>query len=258
MIDTHVHILDPARFPYPPGSQGYVPKSGEQGSVAALKATLQQHGVEAAVLVAASVYGTDNRSLLAALAEEGDLFRAVVAFDPEDPAQLSRLARTQGVVGVRVNLRDDRRFGGDDQLGAMMARVAEAGLVLCYHGAPGALAAALETHPLDGLSVVIDHMGWPNSDGHLGALKALGARPGTWLKLSGGFRTDPDRFPQPSDAARAAARAFPSDRHLFGSDWPFIACPGARPSYAEALAYASELSAADLAANARALFWEAS
>ena len=42
MIDTHVHLLDPARFPYPETSSGYVPSAGETGTLDDLLALLEQ------------------------------------------------------------------------------------------------------------------------------------------------------------------------------------------------------------------------
>mgnify|MGYP001385902289 CR=1 FL=1 len=44
MIDTHVHLLDPARFPYPETSSGYVPSAGETGTLDDLLALLDVWG----------------------------------------------------------------------------------------------------------------------------------------------------------------------------------------------------------------------
>ena len=68
-IDCHVHVFDPARFPYAPDAW-YLPFGGETGTVANLAQVLDAHGVQHALIVGPnSGYGLDNRCLLDALAQ---------------------------------------------------------------------------------------------------------------------------------------------------------------------------------------------
>src|SRR5579871_2782604 len=66
--DCHAHICGPATaFPYGP-ERIYTPPDATIDAYRHLLATL---GVERAVLIQPSVYGTDNRAMLAAMAAAG-------------------------------------------------------------------------------------------------------------------------------------------------------------------------------------------
>jgi len=55
-IETHAHIIDPARFPFEPGP-GYRLGPHEIGTVKEYCAVLDTHGVRHALLVQPSGYG---------------------------------------------------------------------------------------------------------------------------------------------------------------------------------------------------------
>ena len=254
MIDCHVHVLDPARFPYPETTHGYRPRDDETGTLDDLNAASGALGVTAHVVVAASVYGADNRSLVTTAQASAGRIKAVAAVDPADLGAVARLADLGCIAGIRLNLVDDRRLDDAAHARAALAAIRDAGLVACVQAAPARLAALVEG--LDGLRLVLDHMGRPDLDGGVLALTDLAARPQTWLKLSGGFRMASLGWPRPGDDLRVLAQAFAPARHLWGSDWPFINLPGlVKPGYAQTLSWAFALSEADFEANARALFW---
>ena len=78
--DCHVHAFgDPAVFPFEPGRH-YTPARADAGD---LRAFLDGHGLSRVVVVQPSVYGTDNRCTLDAVARLGDRARAVVVIDPD-------------------------------------------------------------------------------------------------------------------------------------------------------------------------------
>ena len=71
VVDCHVHVFDPQRFPYRPDTF-YAPAGQELGTPARLRTVLDAHGVEHALLVGPnSGYGEDNRCLLDTLAAGG-------------------------------------------------------------------------------------------------------------------------------------------------------------------------------------------
>ncbi|MCB1478072.1 MAG: amidohydrolase family protein [Rhodobiaceae bacterium] len=256
MIDTHVHLIDPRRFPFPPGSEGYVPKRDETGTLEQLLDVMAANGVSKAILVAASVYGADNASMIAAATVHPDRLGIVASPDPDDDASVERVAALPGVVGIRFNLKDDKRFRDDpDKVKRLLRGATDAGLAVCLLGPPSAVLHILGEN--DRARVVLDHMGRPDLDGGLPALRELSRRPNTWLKLSGGFRISrgPD-WTHPGSKLSQVVEAFPANRLLWGSDWPFINLGGApRPSYQDCLAWGRALSGADFAANAQSLFW---
>lgn len=253
MIDTQIHLLDPWRQPYPAMTRGYRPAPDEDGTLEDLSATLGAHGIARAVLVQASVYGTDNHAILAAAAAEPQRFRAVVVTDA--PA-LDRIARTPGVAGVRLNLTDYGGHGEREDVQALADAVLRHGLILQLQATPSDAAALVGGLPPG--PVVLDHFGRPDLSraGDLETIARLAARPECHLKVSAAFRLSGLDDWQGRDSRLAAlCDAFGSNRVLWGSDWPFINLGGPRPSYAETLAAAASLIDLDRAsANAARLF----
>ncbi len=71
-IDCHVHVLDPAHFPYAQDTH-YRPAGQETGTYEQLVALLHAYGTRHALIVGPnSGYGLDNRCLLDALAAARD------------------------------------------------------------------------------------------------------------------------------------------------------------------------------------------
>src|SRR6478736_3531728 len=103
MVDCHVHVFDPARFPYAPDTY-YAPAGQELGTPARLAGVLDWHGVDHAVLVGPnSGYGEDNRCLLDTLAAGDGRYRGMAVVDNSvTPAELAEL-KAAGVLGVTVN-----------------------------------------------------------------------------------------------------------------------------------------------------------
>jgi len=242
-VDTHVHVFDPARFPFS-AAASYRPGPGECGTAADLARLLDTHGIARAVLVnPTSGYGDDNRCLLAALEELGPRARGIARVPPGVMPRTLAAMRKVGIVGVRVDLvagglrtleaRGFRRF---------LTRIADAGMVLqiqCEGDQFAAVAPFLEQIPLHG---VVDHMGRPDPARGLDApgFRALlaGADSGRLaVKLSGLMRcsaippphTDVDPF------VAALLREFGACALVWGSDWPFLRSPR-RVDYAPTLA----------------------
>jgi len=163
--DCHVHIFGPAdRYPLDP-QRVYTPGDA---SVAALDALHARLGIGRVVLVQPSVYGTDNRRLVDALAELGPRARAVAVIDAATgDDELARL-HGAGVRGVRVNL---ATAGMNDPSAALAllrwnaARVAPLGWHVQILTRPAVIAALGDA--LAGLAtpLVVDHFGLPDLAG---------------------------------------------------------------------------------------------
>ncbi|MDE0590026.1 amidohydrolase family protein [Halocynthiibacter sp. C4] len=254
MIDTHVHVLDPEKYPYPPDSLGYTPGPEESGTLGTLEQLMDAHGIEGAVLVAASVYGDDNRAMLDAFAAHPDRYRIIAGVSVNDVKAIEKLAATPGVVGIRLNLVDDSSQSGATTIARLMDAALEAGLSVSVQAAPTTAANVL-TNVREG-HVILDHFGRPDLEGGIGTLREISQRPDTWLKLSAGFRIAGSCKPSEAPLLREAVAAFSEDRLIWGSDWPFINFSGQKPDYASVLQMGPALSKADFARNSRALFWE--
>lgn len=100
--DCHVHIFNPARFPYV-NERSYTPGTATVEDLLAFEGRL---GVDRVVLVQPSGYGTDNRCLVDALAQLGPMrARGVAVIDLEHTtAKEMGALHEAGVRSIRLNL----------------------------------------------------------------------------------------------------------------------------------------------------------
>jgi predicted TIM-barrel fold metal-dependent hydrolase len=225
--DCHVHVFGPYdRFALPPGR----PYTPPEASVAELRAMHAALGIERAVVVAASPYGTDNAALLDALAALGPAGRGVVAIDPSAISDDElRTMDAAGVRGARVNLAS---VGVADPAAAEAAlrdtaeRVAPLGWHVDLHAGLDVVAALRGAIAAAPAPTVVDHFGYadpaagPEQAG-FAALCALAAAGRAYVKLSAPERLpggDPEH-PGVAALARALFHAAP-DHVLWASDWP--------------------------------------
>lgn len=237
-VDTHVHVFDPDRFPY--GSdRAYTPGAAP---VQALQSFLSAHGLTRVVLVQPSVYGTDNRCLLAALAALGtDVARGVAVADLErwDPDEADAWYQA-GIRGLRLNL---KVLPGTDvvQVRRALLRAAHVvdrpGWCVQVHG-PAALWPLLaDTLPNFRVPVVLDHFaGRPQPGAPMALLLELLRSGRVYVKLSAPYRCA-DTGPGYRDLAPLAQALLGErvDRVLWGSDWPHTGGDGVRTTPAAAL-----------------------
>ncbi len=232
-IDAHVHLFDPARFPFSPEAP-YQPPPSECGSEADLGLALDAHGFAGALLVnPSSGYGDDNACMLHALANGRERYRGIARVPlGVRRSRLSSLA-ARGVAGVRRDLVGEGSAQLDDpRLAQLAGQLADLDLVLqihCQDDQAIAVASAMERLPC---RIVIDHCGRPDPGGGLRstsfrALCSLSALPRVAVKLSGGFRFGrrSSRYADTDQYARALLAAFGPDRCVWGSDWPFVRMP---------------------------------
>ena len=94
----------PSAYPYA-AERIYTPPDATIESYRHLLGVL---GVDRAVLIQPSVYGTDNRAMLAALRAAGPGFRGVAVVEPGIAAREVEALHQAGIRGVRLNLVDRR------------------------------------------------------------------------------------------------------------------------------------------------------
>lgn len=241
-IDTHVHVFDPAQYPYDPQSK-YLPVPAETATAAALATLLDAHGMHGVVIVdPTSGYDGDSRCLVGALDVLGPRARGVLRWSPRHAPPSRDTLRRPGIAGVRVDCVAD----GLDRLASadfhQLARhLADLDLVLDVQCERDQLQHVVPI--LRGLPTrnVVDHLGRP--DPARGArhpafieLVALAAQGRTCVKLSAPMRmsnqpgfADVDPFVE-----LLLERAGPAAL-VWGSDWPFLRAD-ARYDYAPMLA----------------------
>ena len=235
--DTHAHIMGPAsRYEYSP-ARVYTPPDCLLADYLHMLDTL---GVERAVLVQPSVYGTDNTVMLEAMKAAGGRLRGVAVVGEDISDDELKDLDAAGVRGVRVNIVDvkDRKPGTLPlaSLQKLARRVAPLGWHMEF------LMHADEFPDLDDtlgdfpVEVVLGHLGYLTigktpDDAGFQALARLVKSGRAWVKLTGPYRITAAPLPYPDTVpfARALLEANP-ERVLWGSDWPHVMLKGRMPN----------------------------
>jgi predicted TIM-barrel fold metal-dependent hydrolase len=213
-----------AKYPYA-ADRVYTPP---EATVAQLKALRAQIGTSRNVLVTPSVYGTDNRCLVDALAELGNTARgiAVLPLDVSD-AELRRL-NAAGVRGVRISLGGTGRYDAKTApaaLGSLAPRFAPLGWNIEVVGNLTAVVAMAPTMADLKVPVVLDHFAGANGGEGIkqegfAALLELVRGGNAYVKLSAPYnRSKRPDYSDMTPLARALVEAKP-DRMLWGTNWP--------------------------------------
>jgi predicted TIM-barrel fold metal-dependent hydrolase len=230
-IDCHLHVYDPARFPYRPDTH-YAPAGQEIGTPAELEALMDAYGVRHVLLVQPnSGYDLDNACMLDTMARGGDRFKGVaVVKNDVSLAELARL-RDLGIVGVAWNV---FHYGVRyyDDAAPLLAKLADLDLFLDLGADPGHVVALMPLLASARTRILIDHCGRPDvaagtDDAGFRALLALGATGRAWVKLSGFAKVSRQSAPyaDASPFVSALLDAFTADRCLWASDWPYLRAP---------------------------------
>ena len=234
--DTHAHICGPiAAHPYS-DRRVYTPPDALLPAYRNMLATL---GVERAVLVQPSVYGTDNTVMLNAMKALGTRCRGVAVVDEDvTDAEIARL-NDAGVRGVRVNVVDvaeDKGVIPIEPVARLAARVRRYGwhveLLMHVDEFPD-LDSTFDGFPVD---IVLGHLGYLRTDKGTDnpgfrALLRLMQRGRAWVKLTGPYRISREALPYRDTIAfaRALLEAAPG-RVVWGTDWPHVMVKGAMPN----------------------------
>lgn len=233
IIDTHCHIIDPQRFPFPAGP-GYKPRPEETGTSETFCAVLDAHGVKRALLVQLSGYGYDNASILDAMERYPRRFKAIAVVDPETPERTLLELGARGVVGVRFNLvsyRADALTGAGAE--RYLARLKALGWLAQVYADDAQWAEAGPLLQRSGVKVLVDHFGvrkpeLGTSQPGFQAVLRLGREGKAAVKLSAPFRMASEKsgFAELDPFAEALIAAFGIENCIWGSDWPFVGIPG--------------------------------
>jgi predicted TIM-barrel fold metal-dependent hydrolase len=195
-----------------------------------LQGHLQRSGLQRAVIIQPSFYGTDNRCMLQALRELQGAGRgvAVVATDTND-VDLHALHK-QGIRGLRLNV-ESSGHGDIQAISAALHYWAERIGALGWHLQIYASLDALHalSPALQGLTVpaVLDHFAMvtdstPLDDVRVQAVLSVVRSGHAYVKLSAPYRIQSSSTPDFDAVARLAAQYLQAnpDRVLWGSDWP--------------------------------------
>lgn len=221
--DTHHHIFDPERFPYPSSAGKGLPAA----TVEDYRQLMSRLDLERNVIVTPSIYGTDNACTLDALKQMGDSARAVVVLSEHEVTdeQLKDMHEA-GVRGVRYFVPGDD-LDDPEEITAMAGRIAHLGWHLDFWMKADLIVRYKDL--LEGLScpMVFDHRG------HLPAeqgirhpayeiILALMKEGRAWVKVSALYHDTACRqtgYQDTISVSRAYIREAPG-QVIWGTDWP--------------------------------------
>jgi predicted TIM-barrel fold metal-dependent hydrolase len=180
-------------------------------------------GVDRGIIVQPSVYGRDNRVLLAALAARPRDLRGVVVVDAATSVEEFRRLHERGVRGARVNTKN---IGGLtlEEAVVLASAISEFGWPCHFQVDDLGLEALCGLIPRLPSEAVIDHIGFISvedsarrAEGVDRLLRLLNTGR-VWIKLSGVYRLGGDRAAI-SNVVSRLVQANP-ERLIWGSDWP--------------------------------------
>ncbi|PJX22428.1 hypothetical protein CAP48_16145 [Advenella sp. S44] len=235
LVDTHAHLYT---LDMPLNARAWH-RPAHDASMKDYLSVLNRHGVQFAVLAAASIYGDYNDYHIRACRQHPRLRTTIIAHPRLDMYTLERM-KADGVVGIRLQWRnvENRPDLASDEYQYLLKRVADLDWHVHVHDDSYRLPETLRLLEQTGVKVVIDHFGRPdeqhglNAPGFQAVLRSVD-KGNTWVKLSAGFR-----LPSENLASTCAAELLKSagpERLLWGSDWPFAAFED-RVSYADTIA----------------------
>lgn len=235
-IDCHVHVLDPARFPYGANTH-YAPAGQEMGTPAQLAQVMDVYGARCALLVGPnSGYGLDNACMLDTIARGLGRYKGIAVVANDTTFDELQVLKGKGVVGVAWNV---THYGLDHYRAAapLLSCLAALDMFVDIQVEHDQLVPMLPLLEKSGVRILVDHCGRPTVEAGLDqpgfkALLDLGATGRAHVKLSGLVKFS--RKPSPHKDAwpfvAALVDAFTLDRCLWASDWPYLRAP-ARVDY---------------------------
>ncbi|HYC47891.1 MAG TPA: amidohydrolase family protein [Burkholderiales bacterium] len=223
LVDTHAHVWTTDM----PLAATAWHKPPHEATIDQYVATLDKHGIQYAVLSAASLFDDYNEYSLEATRRHKRLRTTVIVRPTVDP-YVMRMMRNDGAVGVRLQWR--HVAGLPDITTAeyqkFFRRVRDLDWHVHINQEADLLPGPIEVLQKTGVKLVIDHFGHPTrgqgaaSAGFQALLRAID-NGRTWVKLSAGYRLESQQVAQ--DCARALLAHAGPERLLWGSDWPFAA-----------------------------------
>lgn len=217
-VDAHFHV-----FPAHQSTPGARYTPAYAAPLQTWQTAAETVGLRHGVLVQTSFMGTDNRLLLAQLAQHPDTLRGVAVVAPDASLPVLQALHAQGVRGIRLNLagqsHDMAPWAGARTLWDALLAL---GWHVEVHTDGGALAPVLAALPL-ALPVVVDHFGKPErastqDSGIAAVLQRSRRQEPVHVKLSAAYRLAAGL--DAAALARLWLQELGPQSLLWGSDWP--------------------------------------
>ena len=258
-IDCHVHVLDPARFPYRADTH-YAPMGQEIGTPAQLDRVMEAYGTRYALLVGPnSGYGLDNACMLDTIARGQGRYKGVAVVGNDATLHDLETLKRAGVVGVAWNV----TFYGVDyyrDAAPLLQKLVALDMFVDIQVEHEQLVSMMPLLTNSGARILVDHCGRPTVDagvdqpGFRGLLE-LGKTRRAFVKLSGFVKFSRESAPHEDTwpFVTALIESFTLDHCLWASDWPYLRAP-AHVDYGVLLHLALKLSPDP--SDRRKLLWD--
>jgi predicted TIM-barrel fold metal-dependent hydrolase len=230
-IDCHVHVFDPARFPYDANTH-YAPTAQEIGTPTQLAQVMDAYGTRYALLVGPnSGYGLDNGCMLDTIARGAGRYKGVAVVANDATLDELQALKGAGVVGVAWNI---THFGVDYYRDAepLLQKLVALDMFVDIQVEHDQLIHIMPLLSNSGARILVDHCGRPMADAGLDepgfrALLGLSATRRAFVKLSGfvKFSREPAPHEDTWPYVAALVEAFTMDHCLWASDWPYLRAP---------------------------------
>jgi len=230
-IDCHVHVLDPARFPYGANTH-YAPMGQEMGTAMQLEQVMEAYGTRHALLVGPnSGYGLDNACMLDTIAHGNGRYKGIAVVRNNVSVDELQGLKARGVVGVAWNV---TYYGVDYYRDArpLLEKLAALDMFVDVQVEHDQLVLMMPLLANCSVRMLIDHCGRPTIDAGLDQpgfreVLELGVSKRAYVKLSGlvKFAREPSPHQEAWPFVRALVDAFTLDHCLWASDWPYLRAP---------------------------------
>ena len=214
--DTHIHVFAGPGLP----DSHYTPSIS---TIDMWQQAAAPIGVDHAVIVQPSVYGTDNTILLNALKLTNGRHRGVVVISESISENELIAMHTSGVRGARINLHSPIGNAGMN-IDGIAARIAALRWHLQFYASPADFPMIIDVQHKWGCDIVLDHFAGMHRDRALTATElenlSVLAGNGAWIKCSALYRLGvTPSFTAGKEMISDALTRF-KGRVLWGSDWP--------------------------------------
>lgn len=238
VIEWNAHIFSPDlnKYPFHPKATYHPDVSGHaEDPLAAYLDSLEERGIDRAVIVHPEPYGDDHTLILDCLRREPERLRGTSLFYPKDdkaPVKLAELVKQEPrMVATRFHAHRGKetylKSFADTGVRALWKQAVDLGLVIELHIGPDYARQAGEAiRAFPGSRVLIDHLAEPHMGNavEFAEVLVLADLPDVYMKLSGlnHFAQDAPLYRSALNFTRMVIRAFGPERMVWGSGIPQI------------------------------------
>jgi D-galactarolactone isomerase len=227
--DCHMHIYDPARFPFAPNSNG----APTHAAVPQYRMLRNRIGTTRVVIVTPRNYRVDNRATVDAISQLGVDARGVAVLYPSVTDTELKKLHDGGIRGIRFTLGNPAvAVVTPAMIEPLAKRVADLGWHIQFNMSGEQIVELADMLRRLPTQMVFDHLANPPLPAGIahpshGIVRGLLDRRLAWVKLSGAYinsKIGPPSYPEAATIARDFVKGAP-ERLVWGSDWPHPGLP---------------------------------